>query len=143
MIFLHNRLALILAIILICVLLGRYAANAYFVPRGYRHIPILAKTIEQMTDKNDLLVASTPGGSATLYYSRHKGWCFDLPGSDPERTKETIARLEELQEKGAKYFVSVRDDFLKQSADFQHYLRSRYVLVKEEPGLYSIFLLKL
>jgi hypothetical protein len=96
-----------------------------------------------MTDKNDLLVASTPGGSATLYYSRHKGWCFDLPGSDPERTKETIARLEELQEKGAKYFVSVRDDFLKQSADFQHYLRSRYVLVKEEPGLYSIFLLKL
>ena len=142
MIFLHNRLALILAIILICALLGRYAAYAYIVPRGYRHIPMLAKIIEQVTDKNDLLVTSTPGGSATLYYSKHKGWCFGLPGNAPERTKEAIARIENLQKEGAKYFVSVCDDFLEQSADFQHYLRNRYVLVKEEPGLYSIFLLK-
>jgi len=51
--------------------------------------------------------------------------------------------LEDLQQKGAKYFVSVREDFLNRSPDFRDFLRSRYILVKEEPDLYSIFLIKL
>jgi hypothetical protein len=143
MIFLHNRFARIMAIVLLLVLIGRYATYAYTVPRGYRHIPVLAETIEQMTDKNDLLITSIPDGHATHYYSKRKGWSFALPGNDPEKTKEAIARIEDLQEMGAKYFVSVCEDFLDQSAEFQHYLRRRYVLVKEEPGLYSIFLLRL
>jgi 4-amino-4-deoxy-L-arabinose transferase-like glycosyltransferase len=143
MIFLHSRFARIVGIVLLFILIGRYAAYAYTVPRGYRHIPMLAKTIEQMTDKNDLLITSLPDGHATHYYSKRKGWCFGLPGNDPEKTKEAIDRVEELQKKGAKYFVSVCENFLEQSAEFQHYLRRRYVVVKEEPGLYSIFLLKL
>ncbi len=143
MIFLHNRFARIMGIILLLILIGRYATYAYTVPRGYRHIPKLAKTIEQMTDKNDLLITSLPDGHAIHYYSKRKGWSFGLPGNDPEKTKEAIARIEDLKQMGAKYFVSVREDFLKQSADFQHYLRRRYIVVKEEPGLYSIFLLKL
>ena len=142
-IFSNNRFARIMGIVLLLILIGRYAAYAYTVPRGYRHIPVLAKTIKQMTDKNDLLITSLPDGHATHYYSERKGWSFGLPGNDPEKTKEAIARIEELQQKGAKYFVSVCEDFLEQSAEFQHYLRNRYVLVKEEPGLYSIFLLKL
>jgi hypothetical protein len=96
-----------------------------------------------MTDKNDLLITSLPDGHATLYYSKRKGWSFGLPGNDPKKTKEAIARLEDLQKRGAKYFVSVCEDFLKQSADFQNYLRRRYIVIREEPGLYSIFLLKL
>jgi hypothetical protein len=96
-----------------------------------------------MTDKNDLLITSLPDGHATHYYSNRKGWSFGLPGNDPEKTKEAIVRIEALQKEGAKYFVSVCEDFLKQSVDFQHYLRSRYIVIKEEPGLYSIFLLKL
>jgi 4-amino-4-deoxy-L-arabinose transferase-like glycosyltransferase len=142
-IFSNNRFARIMGIVLLLILIGRYAAYAYTVPRGYRHIPVLAKTIKQMTDKNDLLITSLPDGHATHYYSERKGWSFGLPGNDPEKTKEAIARIEELQQKGAKYFVSVCEDFLEQSAEFQHYLRNRYVLVKEEPGLYSIFLLRL
>ena len=143
MIFLHNRFARIIAIVLLLVLVGRYATYAYVVPRGYRHIPSLARTIEQITNKNDLLITSLPDGHATHYYSNRKGWSLGLPGNDPEKTKEAIARIEELQQKGAKYFVSVCEDFLEQSAEFQHYLRRRYIVVKEEPGLYSIFLLKL
>ena len=143
MIFLHSRFARIVGIVLLLILIGRYAVSAYVVPRGYRHIPMLAKTIEQMTDKNDLLITSLPDGHSAHYYSKRKGWDFGLPGNDPEKTKEAIARIEELQKKGAKYFVSVCEDFLEQSAEFQHYLRRRYVVVKEEPGLYSIFLLKL
>ena len=142
-IFSNNRFARIMGIVLLLILIGRYAAYAYVVPRGYRHIPMLAKTIEQMTDKNDLLITSLPDGHATHYYSNRKGWSFALPGNDPKKMKEAIARIEDLQKEGAKYFVSVCEDFLKQSAEFQHYLRNRYVLVKEEPGLYSIFLLKL
>jgi len=143
MIFLNNRFARIMGIMLLLILIGRYAAYAYVVPRGYRHIPMLAETIEQMTDKNDLLITSLPDGHATHYYSNRKGWNFGLPGNDPEKTKEAIARIEDLQQMGAKYFVSVCEDFLEQSADFQHYLRHRYIVVKEEPGLYSIFLLRL
>jgi hypothetical protein len=143
MIFLHSRFARIVGIVLLLILIGRYAAYAYVVPRGYRHIPVLAETIEQMTDKNDLLITSLPDGHATHYYSKRKGWSFGLPGNDPEKTKEAIARIEVLQKEGAKYFVSVCEDFLDQSIEFQHYLRRRYIVVKEEPGLYSIFLLKL
>ena len=142
-IFLKNRFARTMGIVLLLILIGRYVPYAYTVPRGYRHIPMLAKTIEQMTNKNDLLITSLPDGHATLYYSKRKGWSFGLPGNSPEKTKEAIARLEDLQKEGAKYFVSVCEDFLDQSADFQHYLRSRYIVIKEEPGLYSIFLLKL
>jgi 4-amino-4-deoxy-L-arabinose transferase-like glycosyltransferase len=143
MIFLHNRFTRIIAIVLLLVLVGRYATYAYVVPRGYRHIPSLARTIEQITNKNDLLITSLPDGHATHYYSNRKGWSLGLPGNDPEKTKEAIARIEDLQKEGAKYFVSVCEDFLEQSAEFQHYLRRRYIVVKEEPGLYSIFLLKL
>ena len=142
MIFLHNRFVRVLGIILLLVLIGRYAAYAYTVPRGYRHIPVLAKTIEQMTDKNDLLITSLPDGRATLYYSKRKGWWLQLPGNDPEKTKKAIARLEVLQQRGAKYFVSVCEDFLMQSTEFRQYLRRRYRVVKEEPDLYSIFLLE-
>ena len=142
-IFSNNRFARIMGIVLLLILIGRYAAYAYTVPRGYRHIPALAKTIEQMTDKNDLLITSLPDGHSTHYYSKRKGWSFGLPGNDPEKTKEAIARIEDLQKEGAKYFVSVCEDFLEQSAEFQHYLRRRYIVVKEEPGVYSIFLLKL
>ena len=141
--FLNNRFVRIMGIILLLALIGRWAAYAYVVPRGYRHIPVLARTIEQMTDKNDLLITSLPDGHATHYYSNRKGWSFGLPGNDPEKTKEAIARIEYLQKEGAKYFVSVCEDFLEQSVSFRHYLRSRYVVIKEEPGLYSIFLLKL
>ena len=143
MISLHSRFARIVGIVLLLILIGRYATYAYVVPRGYRHIPVLAETIEQMTDKNDLLITSLPDGHATHYYSKRKGWSFGLPGNDPEKTKEAIDRIEDLQERGAKYFVSVCEDFLDQSIEFQHYLRRRYIVVKEEPGLYSIFLLKL
>jgi 4-amino-4-deoxy-L-arabinose transferase-like glycosyltransferase len=143
MIFLNSRFARIMGIILLLILVGRYAAYAYVVPRGYRHIPMLAEAIEQITDKNDLLITSLPDGHATHYYSERRGWSLGLPGNDPEKTKEAIARLEDLQKRGAKYFVSVCEDFLEQSADFQHYLRRRYIVIKEEPGLYSIFLLKL
>jgi hypothetical protein len=143
MIFLHSRFVRIVGIVLLLILIGRYAAYAYVVPRGYRHIPVLAETIEQMTDKNDLLITSLPDGHATHYYSKRKGWSFGLPGNDPEKTKEAIDRIEDLQERGAKYFVSVCEDFLDQSIEFQHYLRRRHIVVKEEPGLYSIFLLKL
>lgn len=143
MIFLHNRFARIIGIVLLFILIGRYAVYAYTVPRGYRHIPMLAKTIERMTDKNDLLITSLPDGHATHYYSKRKGWSFGLPGNDPEKTKEAIDRIEDLQNRGAKYFVSVCEGFLEQSTDFQHYLRRKYIVVKEEPGLYSIFLLRL
>ena len=143
MTFLHSRFARIVGIVLLLILIGCYAAYAYVVPRGYRHIPVLAETIEQMTDKNDLLITSLPDGHATHYYSKRKGWSFGLPGNDPEKTKEAIDRIEDLQERGAKYFVSVCEDFLDQSIEFQHYLRRRHIVVKEEPGLYSIFLLKL
>jgi hypothetical protein len=143
MIFLNSRFARIMGIILLLILVGRYAAYAYVVPRGYRHIPMLAEAIEQITDKNDLLITSLPDGHATHYYSKRKGWSFGLPGNDPEKTKEAIDRIEDSQERGAKYFVSVCEDFLDQSIEFQHYLRRRHIVVKEEPGLYSIFLLKL
>tara|TARA_B100000315_G_C14542647_1_gene571672 strand:+ start:59 stop:1537 length:1479 start_codon:yes stop_codon:yes gene_type:complete len=142
MVFLYNRWVRILAIILMVVMIGRYAAYAYIVPRGYKHIPELAQTIEQITNKDDLLVTSIPDGCATIYYSKHKGWSFGLPGNDPKEMKEAIAHLNDLKRKGAKYFVSVREDFMKKSTDFRRYLRSNYVLVKEEPGLYSVFLLE-
>tara|TARA_B100000315_G_scaffold168143_1_gene156664 strand:- start:128 stop:919 length:792 start_codon:yes stop_codon:yes gene_type:complete len=143
MIFLNSRFARIIGIILLLILVGRYAAYAYVVPRGYRHIPMLAETIEQITNKKDLLITSLPDGHAALYYSKRKGWSFSLPGNDPEKTKEAIDRIEYLQQRGAKYFVSVCEDFLNKSPDFRDFLRRRYVLIKEEPGLYSIFLLKL
>lgn len=143
MIFLQSRFARMIGILFLLILIGRYAAYAYVVPRGYRHIPLLVTTIEKMTDKEDLLITSLPDGHATHYYSKRKGWCFGLPGNDPGKTKEAIDRIEDLQKEGAKYFVSVCEDFLDQSAEFQRYLRRRYVVVKEEPGLYSIFLLKL
>ena len=142
MVFLHSRFARIMGIVLLLILIGRYVPYAYTVPRGYRHIPTLAKTIEQMTDKKDLIVTSLPDGHATHYYSHRKGWSLGLPGNNPEKTKKAIARIEDLRKRGAKYFVSVCEDFLMQSTDFRQYMQRRYRVVKEESGLYSIFLLE-
>lgn len=140
--YLSNRLVLIIAILLAAVTISRYAAYAFVVPRGYRHIPALAKKLESMTDKSELLIVSVPSGHAPLYYSHRKGWSFTLPGDDPKKTEKAIEHLEELRRKGAKYFVSVCDNFLDESPDFKKYLKGRYKITNEEPGLYTVYSLK-
>ncbi|MBN1405027.1 MAG: glycosyltransferase family 39 protein [Candidatus Omnitrophica bacterium] len=143
-VFLKKYSAIVLIIGLLCAAsVLRYALYAYIVPKGYRHIPELARTIDKMfPDKDTLLVTTLPDGHATLYYAQRKGWSFTLPGNDPAKTEAAIKLLEKMKAEGAKCFVSVCDAFFDKSPDFKQYIVKNYKLADKQEGVYSIYLLK-
>lgn len=137
--FLSNKFARLIFLLFLALPLFRYGLYAYIVPRGYRYIPEAAEAVKRISKQSDLIIASSYGGPAGLYFCDRKGWTFPMPGSSKIRTEENIRRLEELRSKGAKYFlVCVVEDF-QNSPYFKEYMERNYKIVAQEKGKYILF----
>jgi len=137
--FLNYRWAKLLLVMLIFPFWIRYTAYAYIVPKGYRYIPEAGRRIQEISNRDDLIIASAAGGAQALYFCDRKGWSFLLPGSDATKGKKAIEKLESLGKKGAKYFVgTVMGDFNK-SPLFKEYMLENYRLIECKAGKYIIF----
>ena len=116
----------------------RYTAYAYVVPKGYRYVVETGKRIQELTDKDDLIIASAAGGPQSLYFCDRKGWQFLLSVD----SNNAIERLEELRAKGAKYFVAaVMEDF-NNNRVFKEYMLENYKLIDRKEDKYIIFFLR-
>lgn len=126
-------------VILILPFWLRYAGYAYIVPRGYVYIPEAGKRIQEISDKNDLIIASAAGGPQALYFCDRKGWSFLLPGPDETETEEAIERLESLRKRGARFFMSAVMDEFSRSVLFKGYMFKNYKLIEYKSKKYIIF----
>lgn len=137
--FLNYRWAKLFLVMLIFPFWIRYTGYAYIIPKGYRYIPAAGTRIQEISNKDDLIIASAAGGAQGLYFCDRKGWGFPLPYLGKMETKQAIEGLESLREKGAIYFVAtVMDDFNK-SPLFKEYMFKNYELIEHKTEKYIIF----
>jgi len=130
---------IILAITALFIL--RYGLYAYIVPKGYRYVVEAGKSIQKISDKDALIIASAAGGSQALYFCDRKGWSFLLPRT-LEEEQSAINRLNEYIGQGASYFLSAKiDDFEKTSA-FKDNLFKNYKLIDYQKGRFIVFKLR-
>ena len=133
-----------LVILLILPFWIRYAGYAYIVPKGYRFIPQAGERIQEITQKDDLVIASSAGGVQALYFCDRKGWnlCISGIGEDKERLDSVLQEIETYREDGAAFYVCpVMDDF-NGNRNFEKYMKSNFDIVEEKPGRYIIFSLR-
>jgi hypothetical protein len=91
----------------------------------------------------DTLIAAGDGGDPTcIYYSKRKGWHFlENFGAAPIDSKQAIAELERLKERGAVYLVLTRHQpwwWSERYDNFWRYLDSRYPRARDTED-YVIF----
>ena len=136
--FLDSRWGRIILIALILPFWLRYAAYAYIVPKGYRYIPEAGIEIQNITQKEDLVIASSAGGPQGLYFCDRKGWGFTLPQNQQEEAP-AVRDLEQYIDKGAKYFVSMKIDDFENTVYFKQYLFQNYKTVAYQKDKFIIF----
>ena len=91
----------------------------------------------------DVLIAAGDGGDPTcIYYSKRKGWHFlEDFGAAPIDSKQAIAELEQMKQRGAAYLVLTRHQpwwWSKRYENFWNYLDSRYARARDTED-YVIF----
>ena len=141
---LHLNYKQIYAILIILFLpfFLRYSVYAYVVPKGYRYVSEAGRRIQDISKKEDLIVASAAGGPQALYFCDRKGWTFTLPEGDPNKNVTAIKRLKSYIENGAEYFVAAKTDDFEKSPYFKKYLFDNYDLVEYQKGKFIIFKLE-
>jgi len=140
--FLKNRVAQVILCIILLAPILRYALYAYIVPRGYRYLPVAGERIQELSSKEDLIIASSAGGPQGLYFCDRKGWSFLLPVSDGKEAEEAIEELKAMRRQGARFFVATVMADLNASPAFKRYMFKNYRLIEDEPGEYIIFSLR-
>jgi hypothetical protein len=123
--------------ILVVVLFG---FSALIAARIYYH-PIAAPLrdaglmLKEITPENSLIAAADNGDPTVLYYAEQKGWhCLEKDGiyyGDPDGSEPAIADLQQLREKGAKYFVFTSNTswWLDLYPEFRQYLHENSALI--------------
>ncbi len=94
-----------------------------------RHKPVfenqqlLGERVQELTNKDDLVVASFGPDSLLLYYCDRKGWNHYLLSG-----KDNIRYLEERRKDGAAFFVCGSLDEFEHDSKFKDYVVNRYLL---------------
>lgn len=101
----------------------------YEVPPDILEIVRAGQLVDQRTGADDLVVASYGGSTALLYYTGRRGWAFDVR-LDQDGT--LIERLEGYRNKGARYFITSRQDQLKAAEGFYAYLQGSYRVLVDD-----------
>ncbi|MBD3296003.1 MAG: phospholipid carrier-dependent glycosyltransferase [Candidatus Omnitrophica bacterium] len=115
---------------------------AYIVPRGYRYIPEGAKVMKQLTSPEDLVIASSAGGPAALYYCDRKGRPFLIPSPDESGTKKSIEIFEDYIREGCKYYFCPVMLELDRNPAFKEYLHDNYQEIASKKNKYIIYKLQ-
>ena len=145
--YLSTRGGRILGIVIVGLLIMRYALYAYMVPFGYRFTPEIADSIRNVSEPEELIVINQcPEINGIMYYSQRKGWPLSLPKGKESFELQTIDDgLRKFTAEGARYFITVEgegDNYYPISDEAYQYLNDRYNLVKQEGNKYRIYDLK-
>jgi hypothetical protein len=97
---------------------GRYKAK-----RLEKDYPIykVGKIVDETIPENDLIIGGLWGGPEILYYSNRKGWTMNTIGC-------SIRSIENLRQKGAKYFVTTAQEEI--DGNVLNYLKNEYETVR-------------
>lgn len=137
-----NFVALFAAIFFIVL---RYSYAYFHVPENFRHVVETGKTIEQLTEKNALVIASIENGPDLVYYCNRRGWPFmvhleekkkyDIANGEDitGRIYDPIFYLENLRDSGAKYFASASLEEFLSNKRFSKYMFEHYRVIKQTP----------
>lgn len=131
-------------VICVMVITGLFIARygiyyAYIVPRGYKYIPEGAAVMREISAPEDLVIASSAGGPAALYYCDRKGRPFLIPSGKGESTQKAIDLFEEYRAEGNSYYFCPVMRELNGSPAFKKYLYDNYELIASEDDKYVIF----
>ncbi|MBD3379126.1 MAG: phospholipid carrier-dependent glycosyltransferase [Candidatus Omnitrophica bacterium] len=129
------------AFFLVAVMVARYAVYAFVVPAGYAHLTEASARMREISDKGDLVVASSSTNSAALYYSDRKGWAFGIPSGDA-RAELSFEKLRALAGEGAEYFLVSSVEELNSGGLFREMVEKNYTRVAGEKGKYAIYSLE-
>jgi hypothetical protein len=132
-------------VIFILFALRFYIPPAFFSQKQGMHIPAIGKKIQEITNKNDKIVASYGSSDALLYYAHRFGWSFDIqmathPLERQKRHEAKIANgygdpvkwLEYLRSQEAKYFVVSEPEIFQREKTFFDYMQTKYRLAAED-----------
>jgi len=98
----------------------------------FEYQQVLGKKVQEITQKDDLVLTSFGPDAMLLYYCDRKGWSQYLP-----LKKENAALLEKRRKEGAKYFVCGNLDELDSDPGFKEYLIRHYTVLGEGERLYG------
>ncbi|HEU4342514.1 MAG TPA: glycosyltransferase family 39 protein [Candidatus Binatia bacterium] len=100
------------------------------------------KELDRIAPVDTLFAAGDGGDPTCIYYSKRKGWHFlENFGAAPIDSKQAIAELEQLKERGAAYLVLTRHQpwwWSERYDNFWSYLDSRYPRARDTED-YVIF----
>lgn len=124
----------------------RYSYAYYRVPENFRYVVETGKAIDNLVEKNALVIASIENGPDLIYYSNRKGWPFminraqiraqeiewgeDLSG----RIDDPILYLEYLRTRNASYFASASMKEFLSNKEFSTYMFTNYKIIKRTPN---------
>ncbi|MDP8299897.1 MAG: glycosyltransferase family 39 protein [Candidatus Tantalella remota] len=92
----------------------------------FEYQQVLGKRVQDLTQKDDLILTSFGPDAMLLYYCDRKGWSQYLPVKN-----DNIALLEQRRKEGAGYFVCGNLDELDSDPGFKEYLIRNYTLIDE------------
>jgi hypothetical protein len=143
--FLKKRITGTLFSLLALLVVFRYSYGYYKVPPNFQYVVETGKAIDQLTEKDALVIASIENGPDLVYYANRKGWPFmvhleekkkyDIASGEDitGRIYDPILYLENLRKAGAKYFASASlEEFLSYER-FSKYMYEHYRIVKQTP----------
>ena len=81
----------------------------------------VGKIADEILPENALVIGCLWGGPEILYYSNRRGWTMGVTGC-------SVDMIEDLREKGAKYFITTGED--KIDKDVINYLKSKYKTIR-------------
>ena len=136
----YGKVVIAALVLITALFIARYGIYyAYIVPRGYKHIPEGAKIVREITKPEDLIIASSAGGPAALYYCDRKGRPFLIPPEDENSTQKAIELFEEYRREGCEYYFCPVMLELNRNKSFKRYLYDNYEVIRFEDGKYVLF----
>lgn len=124
---------LLLTFEVLCV--GYYYRLLYFAPEERMKIVRTGLAVQELTSKDDLVVASWGGSPIQLYYTDRKGWGVDPESKD---TEALISELENLRHHGARWYAVANTSEIKQNQDFVRYLKDGFRVVRDDKDSFIV-----
>jgi len=141
--YLSAKAGKVLAVVVLALLIGRYALYAYVLPAGFKLVPEATEAMRDVSDPADMVVIGGHlVGSEMLYYSRRKGWVLQLPeGKEQDGPRLINDLLDGYKDKGARYFLYTGGGVLSPEL-LREYLDKKYEPVRYEKDKYVIYRLE-
>lgn len=127
-----------------------YVRPIFRTPAGYSHVLEAGQVVQEITERDDLVIAAQGSGPTFLYYCDRKGWGFMIQRSNlvPAYIEQgasleglvldPIELLESHRAEGAAYFAAADMSEFNGEPEFAAYMHATYPVVRETPH-YIIF----